>query len=60
MQAADRDTQPRRRPRLKPCPHCGASGVGCDSLTWLRGTPCCEKCGDGNHDRDHQGGPDAA
>ena len=47
MQATD--DQPQRRRRLKPCPHCEASGAGCDSLTWLRGQSCCERC-TGDHD----------
>ena len=60
MLASDRDPKPRRR-RPRPCPFCDASAAGCDSLRWLRSQPCCQKCGDGNHDRDDGGTtPDAA
>ena len=31
------------------CPHCGASGAGCDPLTWLGGRRCCDAC-TGDHD----------
>jgi hypothetical protein len=52
MLAAEPEPKPRRRrTQLRPCPFCGASGAGCDSLTWLRGQSCCAKC-----DGDHEGG----
>lgn len=44
-------SQPKRRPKLADCPHCGANGAACDSLHWLRGQTCCTSC-DGSHEGD--------
>jgi hypothetical protein len=47
MLASDPDPMP-HRPKLAPCPHCGANGAACDSVAWLRGRTCCERC-NGDH-----------
>jgi hypothetical protein len=49
MHAADPNPKPRRH--LKPCRFCGASGAGCDSLSWLRGQSCCPRC-TGEHEQE--------
>ena len=49
LYASDLDTSSKRRPKLAPCPHCGANAAACDSLYWLDGRTCCRPC-DGNHE----------
>jgi hypothetical protein len=51
MLAADPDHDP--RPKLAPCPACGANGGACDTLRWLRGQRCCARC-PGDHDRPNE------
>lgn len=44
MLTASDPNKPRRRRRSLPqCPHCGGNGTACDSVVWLRGTPCCTR-----------------
>ena len=49
LYASDPGSSSMRRPKLTPCPHCGANGAACDSLHWLRAQTCCRSCS-GDHD----------